>query len=328
MNTQNYYIADMSIFGVYKNAEDRLTAALLHVIRYLGHDLVSVLFDEFDLAPNDVAVRSQPKLKGTRPDGMLSCHCDYDIIIESKIVKNGVRQDQFDAQKAYVEGGAGRYLIYLTPDDVCPSIITQQHNIIWMSWDKLVEKLDQYKAMRTLDTLAVFLIDQLILMKQNIVDNCRHKAVQNDDEVVSSCLRNDGLEDDERVIIVGGAWGKPVANKYRIYACQPNRTFAPARYIAFYHKHRIEDVYEIIGDSEEAVDIRAAEPRLVQEGYFTDMEPNYNGDPRKLFRLGKKISVSVVNDKKDKNGKLCAFVQNQTYTSIHKITSAKLTSEL
>ena len=39
-------------------------------------------------------------------------------------------------------------------------------------------------------------------------------------------------------------------------------------------------------------------------------------------------SPEIQNDKVDKNGKTCAFIQGQTYTTYSKITSSTKTSQL
>lgn len=56
-----------------------------------------------------------------------------------------------------------------------------------------------------------------------------------------------GLYDDHenRVIIVGGRWGEPIALEYNFYACQGGRSFKNAKYLAFYYAQRIQYLFEI-----------------------------------------------------------------------------------
>ena len=75
-------ITNKSIFGEYKYDEDRVTAALLHIFRIGGPDLISFVFEDFDI-DLDAEVNTQVKKKKSRPDGELKAN--YHLFIESKI---------------------------------------------------------------------------------------------------------------------------------------------------------------------------------------------------------------------------------------------------
>jgi hypothetical protein len=64
--------------------------------------------------------------------------------------------------------------------------------------------------------------------------------------------------------------------------------------------------------------------------YLNVKEPNYDGSPRKFFKLKKvqEFNPEIENDSRDKNGKPCAFTYNQRYTTYEAIKNAKKTSEL
>ena len=56
-----------------------------------------------------------------------------------------------------------------------------------------------------------------------------------------------------------------------------------------------------------------------------------NDKARELFKL-RLVKIfdgeGIINDNKDKNGRPCAFVQRQRYTTIMKIVNVKFTSQL
>ncbi len=144
---------------------------------------------------------------------------------------------------------------------------------------------------------------------------------------MSVSVENFAAEKDQRVIIVGGAWGEDVALDYGFYACQPNRYFLPAKYLAFYHKNRIENLFEIEDTPDESIVLTE---KFVDKDYFVKKDINYDQTPRKYFKLKhiKRLDPVIENDSVDKNGKSCAFVQGQRYTTFDAVMNAKKTSEL
>ena len=78
-------ISEQSIFSEYKKSEDKVTAALLQVLHYGGHNIVCSLFEDIDLPSNEINVSPQVVEDESRPDGVVSCDCKYKIFIESKI---------------------------------------------------------------------------------------------------------------------------------------------------------------------------------------------------------------------------------------------------
>ena len=243
-------ITNQAIFGEYKNQEDKVTAALLQVLHYGGHQIVCSIFDGIDLPSNDINVSPQVAEDDSRPDGVVSCDCKYTIYIESKIMRNAINnahgKKQLDANKKLFSPNDAIWVIYITPDETIPNELKNIPEIIWINWQTVVEKLKGYE---TSDNLVNFLIDQFCLFVDHIVFQKRG-VVSNKGVSFSSDIESDK---DQRVIIVGGAWGEDVALKYGFYACQEGRFFLPAKYIAFYHKNRIKNIFEIEGDPKDSV---------------------------------------------------------------------------
>lgn len=315
-------ISEQSIFSEYKKSEDKVTAALLQVLHYGGHNIVCSLFEDIDLPSNEINVSPQVVEDESRPDGVVSCDCKYKIFIESKIFSDAFNsvhgKKQLEANKKLSSPNDAQWVVYITPDERKPQELEATSEIIWINWQKIVEKLRGYE---TSDNLVKFLIDQFCIYVDHIVFG--NKGRLSNHGALSSI---EMLDKDQRVIIVGGAWGEDVALKYHFYACQEGRYFLPAKYIAFYHKNRIQNIFEI----EDIIESTCLTENLVGQKYLEEKEPNYNHKPRKFFKLKHlhTFNPEIKNDTVDKNGKPCAFTYNQRYTTYSAIMNASKTSEL
>ena len=316
-------ISNQAIFGEYKNPEDKVTAALLQVLHYGGHKIVCSVFDDIDLPSNDINVTPQVTEDSSRPDGVVFCDCNYKIYIESKIARNALNNDhgreQLDANKDLSDPNNAQWVVYITPDEVIPKQLENVPEIIWTNWQTVVERLKGYE---TTDNLVNFLIEQFCLFVDHLVFQKRGSVSVN-----GVSISDAEADKDQRVIIVGGHWGEEVALVYGFYACQNHRYFLPAKYMAFYHKNRIQNLFEIVEDPKDDVILT---PDLVGDKYLKVKAPNYNRDPCKYFKLKLVHTFNPVieNDTKDKNGNNCAFTYNQRYTTYDAIMNAKKTSEL
>lgn len=296
-------IANYSIFGEYKQTENRVTAALLHILRIGKEELITTVLNRggWDLPSSDIAVETQFNDKNSIPDGKLSCNFSFQLFIESKININDINIVQLENHKRLIKSDSDK-LIYITPDSQCPKELLDEE-VIWYNWEQITEILINYD---TDNELLQFLIEQFKLLIENL-----------------------GLLDytSERVIIVGGSFGEVVALKYNFYACQNRRSFSSAKYLAFAFKHRIKYLFEITEEPEDDVDLKQRSD--INPSYFKELDPNYNG-LRKLFKLKllHEFSPQIENNSVDKKGIRCAFVQRQTYTTYDKIMKAKYTSDL
>ncbi len=314
-------IKDISAFGEYKKPEDRVTAALLHVLNAGGQPIVERLFgDLFDIPANDINIISQAHHENSIPDGEISCDCKYAVYIESKIALNAINQTQLANHLLLTNPAENKYLCYITPD-LDPPQVLKELPVGWLSWKDVIDYLSGILADGIADRLLFFLIEQLIQLIKHVV--YKEQGVTTKD--AQSYMP---ISDNERVIIVGGRWGEDVAKDYGFYACQENRFFMPAKYIAFYHQKRIKYVFEI-EEIKESVDISTIS-HIAHSSYFSIKEKNYISQNRKYMklRLVHTCNPEIKNDKVDKNGKPCAFIQGQTYTTYTKIKTATKTSQL
>ncbi len=322
---KNKNITNQSIFGEYKNAEDRVTSALLQILHYGGHELVAYVFDDCDLPSNNVDICPQVSGDGSRPDGSISCNCNYQIYIESKILRNQMHsthgQKQFQNHLKLLDDPSA-LLVYITPDLQIPEQLKNHNRVVWMNWKSIMNKLSDYK---TEDKLVNFRMNKFILLVKHIVRGEKRDDRGKCDDIL---LEAESIDDNQRVIIVGGRWGEDVAIKFGFYACQQYRFFRTAKYLAFYFQNRIKYMFEIEGQPIESTDLRKVP--FIDSSYFDEKEPNYNGSPAKVFKLKNmhEFEPTITNDSVDKNGNSCAFVQRQQYTKYDKIINAKTTSDL
>lgn len=156
------------------------------------------------------------------PDGLISCNYAFNIYIESKL-SDVINLTQLENHKKLIveDRDERNKLIYITTHDKRPEILPQE--IIWTNWTTLMNILNDYQQDVPNPVLS-YLIEQFELLITSL-----------------------GLYDDHenRVIIVGGRWGEPIALEYNFYACQGGRRFKNAKYLAFYYAQRIQYLFEI-----------------------------------------------------------------------------------
>lgn len=349
----HHLIENHSIFGDYKQNENRVTCALLHILQNGGTDMIGSFIETFggEFVNNKPLIATQVILKkGNKDiidrkgkaccaDGIIVSDCQYKIFIESKIEKNSIKQEQLDAYRCNVNMGAGEYLLYITPDSEKP--VELDESDYWMNWNHVMTFLRSFSSPRQ-DTMLVFLvenfeklIDKVVLYKENTAkfDQEKRDVEQMAKKKISGIFKPSIDENQEQVLIVGGRWGEKVAVLFDFYACQSNRYFLPTKYMAFYYDKRIKYLFEI--EKSPIPSIELTDPQLRIDGkYFSIYDKKYktsSDKAREFFQL-KLVHIfpdsGIVNDLTDKNGNPCAFVQRQRYTTIEKIMSAKNTSDL
>ena len=297
-------ILSHSIFGEYNGIENRVTAALLHIIQHSGDQLLRYLLAAANelLPDNEIRIETQVGyIDGKKSifDGVISCDYRFKYIIESKVVRNALSNEQ--VEKYHDTFDDDTRLLAITPDNQAPKSLFDGD--LWLNWTTVVDVLRDFND-ENQNELLQYLIGQFELMLTNL-------KVYDD-------WKN-------RVIIVGGSYGEPVALKYGFYACQNNRFFKKAAYLAFAHHNHIKNLFRIVGGPDNNVNLRGNVPNE----FFNEFEPRYNGELRQLFKLEiVDNNINIENDNVDKNGRRCAFVQRQTYTTIELIKKAKKTSEL
>lgn len=303
-------IEETSIFGDYDQAENRVTAAFLQICKAGGEDLIRYLTNELQiqLPSSQIEIRSQVKEAKTVPDGLLQSNFSFKLYVESKIKENSINIEQLEGHNEQIKNG-NDFLLYLTPDDTKPEILGSTH---WANWFEIINIFENYLDANQTDNkeLIKFLVTHFRILLTN------NKLLGQTWE-----LNNDN------VIIVAGSVAEGVALDYNYYICQNKRTFRSAKYLAFYNNNQIEHIFEIDKAPEDDVNLNV---RPEFSLYLKEKEPSYNGNLRRVFTLINHRKFNpIINDSKDKNGKLCPYSYGQPrYSKLEKINTAKRTSQL
>lgn len=305
-------IEDQAVFGCYSQSENKVTLALLKVLeRAKGDALLRNLIevaDGEDLPDNNIVLESQvtDTAEHSIPDGKISCQYAFQYFIESKLSED-IPAKQLQQHLETVRKTPNAHLIYITQHSQRPKELMEHKDVLWTNWTKVTECLRSYEDDNN-DPVLKYLIEQFELF-------VRSNKVYDDSE--------------NRVLIVGGNFAEDVALKYNFYACQANRSFRNTGYIAFLRKKKISYLFKIVGEVKDSVNLRE-EPGIVPPSYFDEVELDYQGTPHKLFKLERveEFAGPIIDDSVDKNGKHCAFVQRQGYTTLDQFMNAKVTSDL
>ena len=303
-------IQDKSIFGEYNNAENRITAAFLHIIRAGGENIIRYVFGNkgVEIPDNDIVISTQETSGAGVADGKICCNFSFDIQIESKI-KGNINDSQLDRYKEIKSQSNSRQLVYFIPDNTHNVRLLQ--GIPYFTWTELDVILDEYlkEYDGIIGEVEKYLINQFKILLENydLIDKAAN-----------------------RVIVVGGAFGEEIAKKYKFYICQNNRFFKNAQYLAFYHKKAISSVFRI-EEGYPRNDINLKDQTLgLSEDFFEKYEKYYNEkDVREVFKLSEEITIpNNIIKHEVHNRKFYPFVRKQKYVSFTSIQNAKYTSEL
>lgn len=311
-------IDTMSIFGEYKQAEDRVTAALLQIFKAGGEPLLREVLTraELQLPDNEIGIISQPvnPSGGSRPDGLLRSEFSFNLYIESKLSYGSVEEEnrQLREHRKVMNTADNNYLLYITPDNAKPSALK---GVYWCNWKTILETLEEYIEDTQIDNYQ--LVNFLVFEFGKLVDNLNLNP-----------YTWEGSSKLEQVIVLAGAWAEGIACKYGYYFCQNNRSFRPSGYVAFYKNSRISHLFKVVGLPMDDVDITE---QTEYRAYIENEEPNLEPgeDKRKVIPLQHERELDIVNDMVDKNGKPCPYTYGQPrYTTMKRILHAKFTSEL
>jgi len=82
-------IEDISIFGEYKQPENRVTSAFLQICKIGGENLIKFLCSEIE-------IHTQVKESQSIPDGLLQSDFSFRLLVESKIKSNSINGKQLE----------------------------------------------------------------------------------------------------------------------------------------------------------------------------------------------------------------------------------------
>ena len=320
-------IEDISIFGDYKQAENRITSALLHIFNVGGEELIRFLVNEKlnKIFPSSkIEISAQEKEISSVPDGKLKCSFKFEIFIESKITET-IDETQLKNHLKLIDGKEENILLYITKHKEKPKLLAEE--VSWSNWNQMLEWINEYIENEGIEEgeLLNYLFDNF------------EKLLRNTNATTEKW---DAGSNKRVVIFAGGVWGEDVAKNCKLYFCQYDRSIRPSGYIGFYSKGRIKHCYEI-NEAPKKDQQLLDYPKLVDyfktNGFIDDDEKLLNSEfpwierphIHQVFKLGPAININTIkNVEKDKNLKPIAYAQGQRYTTYNKIIKAKDTSEL
>lgn len=307
-------IEDISIFGEYKQTENRVTAAFLQICKVGGEDFIRFLANKLkiQLPSSEIEINTQVKETDSVPDGLLESNFSFKLYVESKIKPNAIDSSQLERHKNLIDNKNNNFLLYITPDDSKPEVLEKAQTPYWVNWAKIRDIFNEYLQTFQSENKQIleFLVGHFIRLMENL-NLLGYKWDLNNDNV----------------IIVPGSWAESIALNYKFYICQNKRSFKPARYIAFYNNNQIRYVFEIVKAPEDDVNLFS---RPEFKDYLEKAERNYSGELRKVFTLKFVQEVGpIINDTIDKNGNPCPYTYGQPrYTNIGTLKTATRTSQL
>jgi hypothetical protein len=303
-------IENHSIFGHYNQVENRVTAALLQILKIGGTAFIGNLFeqiDEIEFPSSEINIVTQEKEIHNVYDGVLECSFSFRVLVECKIQLEKINKKQLEGLIKNAINPTD-YILFITPDNSKPSILSHSScGIYWTNWKRINEIL---KEINTLQEPLNFLINEF-------------------EKYLDFLKLLDVVSPDQRVQIVAGSYGEPTALKYGFYACQNHRPFKESKYLAFYNKQGIHTLFEIIEGPSNNCDLSKIDNENIKDYLNTD-EPNFKNDKRQLYLLNLvNKDLIIKHNGKNKNGKRSAFTMGPfRYTTIEKLLKAKTTSEL
>lgn len=303
-------IEEMSIFGEYTQSENKLTAAVLQLLKIGSEKLIRLVSDsaKIVLPSSEINIYSQPTGEGSTPDGLLESSFTFKIYIESKL-STEISEKQLSNHLDLIKDET--HLLYLTNHETRPKILPEK--VLWLSWDQITDIFDEYCKNDDVE-LFEFLFRHFLVLKENLVlTNQKWNQIINNNQV----------------LILAGSHAESFALKHLIYFCQNNRKFKPSEYMAFYNNGEISHLFKIVTPPEN-------NKKTNDLNQYDSIDPKttllFSQDKEKqVFKLElvNSLETPIINDKKNKNGHPCPYTYGSPrYTTLNKFKNAKYTSQL
>ena len=160
-------IENHSIFGSYSQNENRVTAALLQILKIGGTEFISdfiASIEEVEFPSKEINITTQTGEENNVYDGLLECDFSFRIFIESKIGNNKVDKKQLNGLIQNAQLHPKTYIIYITSDSKKPQILKDKVNdverLFWINW-KQVNDILKNEIVKPESEVLSFLITEL-----------------------------------------------------------------------------------------------------------------------------------------------------------------------
>ncbi|WP_254862267.1 hypothetical protein [Halovivax gelatinilyticus] len=326
------------LFSTYAQGENRVTSTLMAVLENINNqlteDLLEAVLDESDLAL--VTFDNQLVGDGSVPDAGIRSSAS--LLFETKTRPNEVDVGQLREHLSYLddEDADTERLVVLTPDhEEPPALGDIDDRVVWANFDNVVNAVESILARdpgSTEQSFAVPTEREAFLLRELV----RFLYEDAGGQLVSG--------EEDRVLVVGARKAWPEFEAHGLYFCQPNRSFKPSRYLAFYTDGEIKPIVPKITDSIETVELtregveNATSVTEVQrealrnavDGLEAADADRYGSDQKVIFLDEDseiKLDGPVSNDKTaEGSDRTVAFVQGHRYVSASALRESPLTT--
>ena len=234
------------LFSTYSQGENRVTASILAVFERISFSIVEPILQALIQEPETafLTFRNQPPGPKSTPDARIRASFSY--WIETKRVPNAINKRQvFDHLNALDSEPAVdiQRLLILTPDDHTPDLISEikDDRIAWANFEDLVKAIQEITE-----------LDEEWLSSDKPFPTERERELLR--ELVRFIISEDlvGVSTD-LVLVVAARKAILEYLQWDAYLCQPNRSFQPTKYMAFYANGRIDNILPKIFSAVEKV---------------------------------------------------------------------------
>ena len=212
------------LFSTYRQGENRVTSSMLAVFERIDLSILESLLTAAtgESSLQFVAFVNQPAGAGASvPDARISAHFAY--WFEVKTARNSLAMTQLQEHLLSLpETGTGERLFVITPDATEPTAIAMlgDPRVVWFNFRGLYDAIDS-----VLDDTSGLVSEHARFLLHEL----------------QALLVEEGLVDNDDVVIVAARVAYPEYLEHSVYVCQPNRAFRDGlSHLGFYAEGAIQ----------------------------------------------------------------------------------------
>lgn len=311
-------MAKNPLFSTYRQGENRVTSSILAVFERIDLSLLQTILAAAsgESSLQMIMFVNQPPGKGhSVPDARISARFAY--WFEVKTARDAVDGKQLGEHLSSVGNGGEERLFVITPDAQQPAVITaiDDPRMVWFSFRSLYDAIDSAVS----DPSALLAEQARFLLRE-----------------LQALLVEDGLVDNNDVVVVAARFAYPEYLKHGVYICQTGRAFrAGLTHMGFYaeaaiqmHVARIRyrEDYVLFTLEEAAVRRTESETNQVIGGIIEAALEDGRREPEARYQVfllsGSQdpdtvhLLQAIVNDTTSSSGRPWAWTMGQRYVSL------------
>lgn len=315
-------MAKNPLFSTYRQGENRVTSSMLAVFERIDLSLLETVLAAAsgESSLQMVLFTNQPPGKGhSVPDARISARFAY--WFEVKTTRNALRSVQMGEHLSNLGDGGGERLFVITPDPQQPEAITAlgDPRVVWFSFRSLFDAIDSIAS----DPAALIPEQARFLLQE-----------------LQALLVEDGLVDNDDVVVVAARFAYPEYLKDSVYICQAGRSFREGlTHMGFYADAAIQTHVALIRYREDHIMFTLDEATSRNAGSTTDrliggiietalrVGPREAGTQYQVFLLSGPedpetihLAQPIVNNTISESGRSEAWTRGQRYISLASLT--------